>query len=274
MHKLVRCSLCLVALVVAAACATTTTPTHTGDSIETHVLAQSGPRLLNGAVYAAGDLNTLKALVDAGNAVAVTQVGGVASTRQCMAPFTNGHDVCWPGISSSAGRAYIAIAIQGGFCRTVDPPQAYVSGGHLELEVTYHDQSDCHIQGVLALPTASLIAISTSGLEAGIYSLDYVFESSTDTYRSAETYLSIPSPAGGDQAAMEADAISALERTVKTSNAGLFSEARVNGAQLGSLCGAAVEGTQFLVVYMDPSTRRMDVVLATPVPRICTATAV
>ena len=264
----------LIAAVLGVVACGSPTPPHQGSSIPTDVLVHSGPRIPNGAIYSAGDLTTLKALVDAGNSIASQQLGAQPGTHQCMAPYSYGQDACWPAVQSSAGKAYIALALQAGFCETADPPEILASGFKLELTVVVHKQAGCHIAGVMTLPTASLVAFSTSALTSGLYAVDYVFQSDSDTYRSAATYLSIPSPTAGDQSAMEAAAVDALTRTIGTSDGGLFSESRVDGSTLQSLCGETTNSPEFLVTYLSVSTRQMQVVLATSPTHKCTATPV
>ena len=239
------------------------------------VLAQFGPRIPNGTIYAAGDVSTLKALVDAGNSVASQQLGGQPrGTYQCMAPYTYTADMCWKGVVSSSGTAYIAFAIQGGFCQTTDSPQVFVSGFRLDLTITSHSVPNCRINGVLALPTAALIGISTSSLKPGLYAVDYVLKHDSDVYQSASTYLSLPSPGAADQSAMETGAVDALTHTLGTESNGLFSESRVDGSQLQTLCGEAPTGPQFLVTFASAASRQMKVELATAPPHACTATPI
>ena len=249
-------------------------PHPNGTSIETRVLAQFGPRIPNGTIYAAGDVTTLKALVDAGNTIASQQLGGRPGTYQCMVPFTYNGEACWKGVVSSPGTAYIAFAIQGGFCQTTDSPLVLVSGFRLDLTITAHSVPNCRINGVVALPTAALIGISTGSLKPGLYSVDYVLKHDSDVYQSASAYLSLPSPTAADQSTMEAGAVDALTHTIGMQSNGLFSESRVDGTQLKALCDQAPSGPQFLVTFADSATRQMQVELATTPPHACTATSI
>ena len=238
------------------------------------VVSQSGPRIPNGSFYTADDLSTLRAIVDANAAFAAQQLGGSPGMYQCMAPFSLGRDVCWPGVDSSPDTAYIAIAYTGGFCETVDKPAVHVSDFKLDLTVTYHSVPNCRINGVMALPTAALLSFSTAALKAGLYSLDYIFLRDNDTYTSADTYLSVPGPVPTDQRATEAAALDALQRTIDSTTGGVFSESRVDGAQLQALCSETPAGPQFLVTFAASATRQMQVMLATAPPHQCVSTPI
>ena len=274
-----RRALYLVAVMGLLACASQPLPPNdphpNGTSIETRVLAQFGPRIPNGTIYAAGDVTTLKALVDAGNSFASQQLGALPpGTHQCMAPYAYGAEGCWKGVVSSSGTAYVAFAIQGGFCQTTDPPQVFVSGFRLYLTITSHSVPNCRINGVVALPSAALIGISTDNLKPGLYAVDYVLKHDSDVYQSASAYLSLPSPTAADQSTMEAGAVDALTHTIGMQSNGLFSESRVDGTQLKALCDQAPSGPQFLVTFADSATRQMQVELATTPPHACTATSI
>jgi hypothetical protein len=273
-----RTALAGLAGLALAACGTPAPVAPPGAVLDgTRVLASYGPRIPVGSIFAAGDLETLRALVDVSDAASVRQLGGAPQTHDCMPPYTSGTNLCWPGERTQPGQAYLAVYLDGGFCVTPGPPAVYASGDRLVLRVVFKGMSGCDVHGTVALPTAALVAFPTGGLRTGLYRVSYLFQQGGDDYRSPATYLSIPSPAAGSAAAMEADASAALASVVGGQRAGVFSIARVDGAQIGGLCGQAVAGAADLVTTetSTPSgSRRMTVTLAGPTPRPCAVSAI
>lgn len=275
MRRIVLVVWWVLGLTVLATCGNATS--GPGKPLETHLISADGPRIGNGAIFAAGDLTTLRALVDGSESMLAQQLGGVLVTHECQAPYKAPAGSCWPGRTSQPGQAYIALDIQGGFCETAGTPQLSLSGRHLELRVNFSDVSGCHLQGVLALPTASLISFRVDGLSSGLYSLSYLFQHPNDSYRSDSTYLSIPGPPTGTPDGMSREAASALASSIGSQRVGQFSLARVDGAQLAALCGLALPGPAYLAIYerdLSAKPRHMTVVLAGPVPRTCSTTTV
>ncbi|MBO0747729.1 MAG: hypothetical protein J2O47_05230 [Acidimicrobiaceae bacterium] len=261
---------------VLAACGSSTP--NPGTPVEIHQISARGPRIPNGAIFAAGDLDTLRALIDAGDSMLARQLGGSVVTHVCQPPYKTPGESCWPGRTSQPGDAYIALDIQGeGMCETASAPHLTVSGRHLQVGVDFSEVAGCHIQGVMALPSASLISLRTGGLRSGLYSVSYLFQYPKDSYRSDSTYLSIPGPPAGTPEGMSQEAALALVSIIGWQPAGVFSVARVDGAQLAALCGQALPGPAYLAIYerdLSATPRRMTVVLAGPVPRTCSTTSV
>jgi hypothetical protein len=144
-----------------------------------------------------------------------------------------------------------------------------VSGTHIVLQFAFADLSGCHLNGSLALPSASLLWFPNDKLHPCLYSVSYVLQhSGGDTHHSDSTYLSVPSPAAGPPADLDREATSALT-TVVGLRRGILSVARVDGAQLAGLCGETVGGPANLVTYETDPPRQMTVALAGPTPRTC-----
>jgi hypothetical protein len=267
-----------VALLLLAACGTAGKPQDQGKrTLESKVLASYGPRIPDGAILAAGDLTTLRALVDATTEAMTRQVGAQQVQHQCSAPFVYGRDACWPGKASSDGHGYLALDIQGGFCINLDSTTVWVRDLHLEVETHFSKVNDCHANGVLAFPTASLIEFSTAGLPASLYSVSYSTYVAEDAYHSESTYLSMPSPAPAGQAAMESEAAAGLKAAVGAARTSIFSVSRVDGSQLDGLCGVAPAGPAYLATFAsDPENgpRRMTVALAGEPARVCSVSAI
>ena len=225
-------------------------------------------------------MTTLRALVDAGDEVALGQLGGRAGEHWCSAPYVYGQNECWPKAASMNGQAYVALNISGGFCTTVETPQVYLVGARLEVRVSFASVANCRVNGVLALPSASLIGFDVRSLKAGLYGVEYVFDTNGDVYRSAETYLSVPSPQAVDQAAMEGEAVAAVNQTMNLRQDTLFSVTRVAGSALAGVCGGSVPGAVYLVTYValqaraaSPGySRSMRVAAAGAMTRECSST--
>lgn len=265
------------ALAACALAACGSPPPPPGSPIEVHLAAAGGPRIPNGAIFAANDLDTLRALVDAAEVGLAQQLGAAVVTHACRPPYTSTTGSCWPDQASRPGRAYVALDIQGGFCETEGAPRLGVSGTHLVLHVDFSEVFGCHAAGVLALPTASLVSFPTDGLRPGLYAVSYLFNYPKDSYRSYATYLSIPGPAPGAPDAMDREAAAALTAAIGPRPAGVFSVARVDGTQVGGLCGRTVAGPAYLVTYerdLDGTPRHMTVVLAGTEPTTCATTPV
>lgn len=265
-----------LALCLLAACGSPPAPVP-GSALPTAQLTAGGPRIASQSIFAASDLDTLRALVDVAARATVQQLGGVTAGYQCRPPYALGEDLCWPHESSRPGEAYLALAMQAGFCEDASAPQVYVSGHRLAVQVRLSAVSGCHINGVLALPTASLVSFSTRGVEPGLYSVSFRFASDTELYNSDATYLSVPGPPAEDQPTVETEAAGALEGVIGGRRVGLFSLARVDGAQLQGLCGETVSGPAYLATLdtdLSATPHRMTVVLAGPTPRTCTAAAI
>jgi hypothetical protein len=249
-------------------------PPPPGTPLDIRMVSERGPRIPNGGIFASADLVTLRSLIDAVQGGLAGQVGGTVARHACLAPYAD----CWADVTSqSPGQAYLAVDVRGGFCVTEGTPQLGVSGTHLELQIPFSDVFNCHVSGSLALPTATLFSFPTGRLNPGLYSASFVLQYSNDTYRSASTYLSIPGPAAGLPADMDREAADALTSVLGAQRAGMFSMSRVDGAQLGRLCGTTVAGPAYLVTYeADPggSVQRMTVALAGPTPRTCATTRV
>ena len=262
-------SLCLV-----AACGPPPVP---GSALETKQLADNGPRIHDQSIFVADDVDTLRALVDASSSATIEQLGGAERSYQCRPPYALGQDFCWPGQRSQAGRAYIALVTQGGFCINASSPQVYLSAHHLVVQVRFSKAFNCHATGTLPMATASLISFATSGLKPGLYSVSFQFVSEDEIYNSGSTYLSLPGPPRGDQARMENEATAALNSVTGIRRVGLFSLTRVEGSQLQSLCGQTVSGPAYLAI-LDPdlsaARRQMTVVLAGPTPKTCITTPI
>jgi hypothetical protein len=251
-------------------------PQHSS-ALDARELTAPGPRIGGQSILAAGDLDTLRALVDASAAATVQQLGGLGNNYQCQRPYAMGRDNCWPGERSQTGQAYVAVAIGSGFCESWSAPRLYLSGQQLVVQIGISKLSNCRINGVMALPTAGLISFSTRALTPGLYGVSYRTVSDGETYQSDSTYLSVPSPAPKDQPTMEREAATALQAVIGDHRVSLFSLARVDGSQLQSLCGLTQPGPAYLAT-MDPdlstTRRRMSVVLAGPTPRTCSATVI
>jgi hypothetical protein len=266
--KLLSAALAALAL---GACGT---PPPPGTPVTVRMVSERGPRIPNGGIFAAADLVTLRSLIDAVGSGLAGQVGGTVLRQVCLPPYT----ACWPDVTSqSPGQAYLALDVVGGFCVTEGTPQLGLSGTHLELYVPFSDVFNCHVSGSMALPTATLFSFPTGGLKPGLYSASFVLQYSNDTYTSASTYFSLPGPAAGPPVDMDGEATAALTSVVGTQKVGLFSLSRVDGAQVGRLCGTTVAGPAYLVTYeANPgeSVQHMTVALAGPAPRTCTTTRV
>ena len=264
-------SAALAALVLGACGAP---PPPPGTPVDVHTVSERGPRIPNGAIFAAADLVTLRALIDAVDSGLAGQVGGTVVRHGCLPPA----EACWPDVTSqSPGQAYLALDVVGGFCVTEGTPELGRSGTHFQLQIPFSDVFNCHVSGSMALPTATLYSFPTDHLSPGLYSASFVLQYSNDAYRSASTYFSIPGPAVGLPADMDREATDALTSVVGSQRVGLFSLSRVDGAQVGRLCGVTVAGPAYLVTYeADPgeSVQHMTVALAGPTPRTCTTTRV
>ena len=268
-------SAALAALVLGACGAPSPPP---GSPLDVQMVSERGPRIPNGGIFAAADLLTLRSLIDAVDSGLVGQVGGTVVRHVCLPPYAESGGSCWPDVTSQpSGRAYLALDVQGGFCVTEGTPQLGVSGTHLELQIPFSDVFNCHVSGSMALPTATLFSFPTDHLSPGLYSASFVLQYSNDAYRSASTYFSIPGPAVGLPADMDREATDALTSVVGSQRVGLFSLSRVDGAQVGRLCGVTVAGPAYLVTYeANPGeeVQHMTVALAGPAPRTCTTTRV
>ncbi len=265
-----------IALCILTACGSPPAPPNSSP-LHTSVRADNGPRIGSQSILAAGDLDTMRALVDATASGMVRQLGGAGDAQQCHPPYALGRNDCWPDQRSRPGEAYAALAIKPGFCEDATDPRVYLSGHSLVVQVGFSKRFNCHLQGVMALPTASLVSFSTDSLKPGLYSVSFRFVSGDETYNSDSTYLSIPSPRAVDQLTMENEATAALASVIGDHRVGLFSLARVDGAQVRALCGHAVAGPAYLVT-LDPDLsaprRQMAVMLAGSPPRACAARAI
>jgi len=271
--KLLSAALAALAL---GACGAPSPPP--GTPVRVQMVSERGPRIPNGGIFAAADLVTLRSLIDAVDSGLAGQVGGTVVRHICLPPYVGSGGACWPDATSQPpGQAYLALDVVGGFCVTEGTPELGVSGTHLELQIPFSDVFNCHVSGSMALPTATLFSFPTGGLKPGLYSASFVLQYSNDTYRSASTYFSLPGPAAGVPADMDREATDALTSVVGTQRVGLFSLSRVDGAQVGRLCGVTVAGPAYLVTYeANPgeSVQHMTVALAGPTPRTCTTTRV
>ena len=265
----------MVLLLVLACGSEAVPPGSTG--VPMTVLASNGPRIGAQTILAANDLETLRALVDTTAAVTVRQLGGTPSAHQCTPPYAVDHDDCWPGQTSRPGRAYVALEIEGGFCDGVTASRTYTVDRHLIVEVSFSTRSGCVVRGTKALPTASLVSFPTKGLRPGLYRVSFRLVNDNETYDSDSTYLSIPGPPASDQQTIDSAARAAVAIIIGGNRVDLFSLARVDGAQLGSLCGMTVSGPAYLAT-LDPDLsathRQMSVILAGSTPHTCATTSV
>jgi hypothetical protein len=255
------------------ACGSSMPPPPPGTPLALHAVDQAGPRIPNGAIFAATDLVTLRSLIDATDSSMAEQFGGTAVRYVCTSPPSG----CWSDVLYQPDRAYVALEGDAGFCVQDGTPQLALSGTHLELQLPYIQESGCHLNGTVAAPSAGLFWFPTGGLKPGLYTVSYVYQSTEDTYRSDSTYLSIPAPATGAAAEMDREATAALASVVGLRKSGLFSMSRVDGTQIAGLCGVTVAGPAYLVTYeTDPGTtpRHMTVALAGTTPRTCATTRV
>ena len=240
--------------------------------------ASRAPYIVSQSILAASDLETLRGVTDAMRDRELLGEGA----GQCRPPYVEGRDVCWPGATSQPGRAYLALALADGWCQFPSRPQLYLlPGRRLLLEVgfskgfCYGGAAAAPLAGVhlvaASVPRASLVSISTTGLEPGLYAVSYRFLSASGTYDSDATYLSVPAPAAASQSTVEAQAAAI------GANGGAVSVARVAGDQVRDLCGMDVAGPAFLLTTGTElwlPHRQMTVVLAGPTPRTCVVTSI
>jgi len=267
-----RVVLAVLGLSVLAACGSSMPPPPPGTPLDLHEVSQAGPRIPNGAIFAAGDLTTLRSFIDATDFNMAQQLGGTSVRYECAPPAS-----CWPDMIYQPGRAYVALEADAGFCVQEGTPHLALTGTHIVLQFPYIQESGCHINGSVAAPSAALFSFPTDRLKPGLYTVSYVYQSTEDTYRSDSTYLSIPAPAAGAAAEMDREATAALGSVVRLRTSGLFSMSRVDGTQIAGLCGVTVAGPAYLVTYeTDPGAtpRHMTVALAGTTPRTCATTRV
>jgi hypothetical protein len=138
-----------VGLCLLAACGAPPAPPHSS-AVQTEELSEDGPRIGVESIFAASDLDTLRVLVDTSTETTVRQLGGAPSRYQCRPPYALGRDYCWPGKSSRAGQAYVALAIESGFCEHASAPQVYLSGRRLVVQVDLSKEFNCHVSGSIA----------------------------------------------------------------------------------------------------------------------------
>lgn len=276
----------IVGLVLLAACGgppATPAPTAPADGtpVETRLLTTSrAPIILTGSILVASDLDTLRALVDA-----MDDRPPTSSSNQCRPPYVDGHDVCWPGARSQPDHAFLALALSAGWCQIPSRPQLYLLPGHRLVLLVGFTRGSCFggaasapLPGAnlvaAATPRAGLVSISTTGLAPGLYAVSYRFLVQGSTYDSDPTYLSVPGPAAASQSTIEAQAAAVLARGAN-GRGPVVSVARVDGDQVGDLCGADVDGPAFLLTAGSAvgSPRQVTIVLAGPTPRTCTATS-
>jgi len=267
-------ALAALGLAVVATCGSSSLPPPPpGTPLELHAAGERGPRIPNGAIFAASDLTTLRSFIDAGDTGLAGQLGGTGVGHMCMPPYTADGGPCWPDVTSAPGDAYVALDAQTGFCTDPGTPRLAVSGTHIELQVPYTVEFGCHINGSLAAPSAALFWFPTRGLKPGLYSVSFTLASTGDVYRSDSTYLSVPGPPAGSEADLDGEATAALTSVVGMRR-GIFSVARVDGAQLAALCGRTVVGPAYLVTYETETPRQMVVALAGASPQTCATTRV
>jgi hypothetical protein len=268
-----------LALLVLAACGGTppVKVKPVGRVIESRVESEAGPRIPVGSLFVAGDLATLRALVDGASEETARELGVRNSGKPCLTPDSAGPLTCWPKQTTRPDQAYAALYISGGWCQQRNSVTVSVQERHLYVAADFSAVPNCRIMGIMAMPTAALVSFSTKGLPAGLYEVSYSTSVDGDTYRSVSTYLSLPSPSADSQADMEAATAGALESAINAHGASLFSVSRVDGSQLQALCSAAPAGPTYLVIYPTARAgepRKLNVVLAGSPVQICSTTSI